>query len=125
MPLADSVNLSVASENVSAVAWAWLVRPVRVPVRWRIAARVSAVEWAPPATDVAARSSCRIMACNSTSSSSRIWAADSCPALVGAVSMTGATGVGAASARGAAGARFLNNEKAIERDTGSHRPNDG
>ena len=57
MPTADWVNFSVACAKVVAVPCAALVRPVRASVRWRMSARVAAVASAPPATELAARSS--------------------------------------------------------------------
>ena len=61
MPCAEWVNLSAACEKVVAVVCAALVRPVRASVRWRMVESVAAVASAPPATELAARSSWRIM----------------------------------------------------------------
>ena len=77
MPCAEWVNLSAASEKVVAVDCAALVRPVSASVRWRMVVSVAAVASAPPATELAARSSWRIMAPSSSSSSSRISLAES------------------------------------------------
>ena len=59
MPCAEWVNLSAAFEKVVAVVWAAVVRPVRASVRWRMVESVAAVASAPPATELAARSSWR------------------------------------------------------------------
>ena len=72
IPCADWVNLSAACEKVVAVPCAALVRSVRASVRWRMVESVAAVASAPPATELAARSSWRIIAPSSSSSSSRI-----------------------------------------------------
>jgi hypothetical protein len=60
MPSAEWVNLSAASENVVAVDCAALLRPVSPSLRWRMVESVAAVASAPPATELAARSSWRL-----------------------------------------------------------------
>ena len=77
MPCAEWVNLSAACENVVAVVCAAVVRPVKASVRWRMVESVAAVASAPPATELAARSSWRIMPPSSSSKSSRISLAES------------------------------------------------
>ena len=76
MPSAEWVNFSAAWENVVAVVCAALVRPVRASVRSRMACSVDAVDCAPLATELAARSSWRISPLSSSSSSSRISCAE-------------------------------------------------
>ena len=75
-----------------------LVRPVRASVRWRMVESVAAVASAPPATELAARSSWRIIAPSSSSSSSRISLAESPSEAPGA--STGTAGAGACGSDG-------------------------
>src|SRR5262245_61135004 len=78
-----------------AVDFAALVRPVSASVRWRMVESVVAVASAPPATELAARSSWPIMAPISRSSSSRMARAESPSALAAA-----SAGMGVAEAFG-------------------------
>ncbi|MHC2519213.1 hypothetical protein ACVMHW_005095 [Bradyrhizobium diazoefficiens] len=114
MPSADWVNLSAAWAKVDAVDCAALVRPVRASVRSRMAARVVAVASAPPATELAARSSWRIIAPSSSSSSSRISLAESLSAAgPGSEWAGGAAACGAAAGAAMSGRRFRNSPNAI------------
>ena len=110
MPSAEWVNLSAACANMVAVLCAELVRPVSTSVRWRMVESVAAVASAPPATELAARSSCRIIAPSSSSSSSRISLAESFSE--GAADATGSVAgstIGAAASCG----RFRNKPSAM------------
>ncbi len=113
MPSADWVNLSATCEKVVAVVCAALVWPVSASVRWRMVERVAAVASAPPATELAARSSWRIMPPSSSSSSSRMALAESLSVLTasatGAVAGTGCSTAGAAGF----GTRFANKPNAM------------
>ena len=110
MPSAEWVNFSAARENVVAVDCAALVRPVSASVRARILDSVAAVDCAPPATELAARSSWRIMAPSSSSSSSRISFAESWCG-TSAAATGGISGATAASA--GLGSGFRNRPNAI------------
>ena len=111
MPWAEWVNLSAASENELAVAWAALVRPVRASVRSRMVCSVEVVDCTPVVTEWAARSSCRISEPSSSSSNSRISRAESVSATVG----SGAAGDGPATTFRAAvsGDRLRNRPNAM------------
>jgi hypothetical protein len=111
IPRAEWVTLSATCEKIVAVDCAALVRPVRASVRWRMVESVAAVASAPPATELAARSSCRIMAPSSSSSSSRISLAESlCEA---SAATAGAAAGGSTAGAAGCGERFRNKPNAM------------
>jgi hypothetical protein len=112
MPCAEWVNLSAACENVVAVVCAALVRPVRASVRWRMVDSVAAVASAPLATEPAARSSWRIMAPSSGSSSSRISLAESLSGEAAARAALAGT-LGSTAGAAGSGTRFRNKPNAM------------
>src|SRR3954451_19699542 len=108
MYCAETANLSAACEKLLAVFWAVTVRPFSASVRWRIVESVIAVASAPPATELAARSSWRIIAPSSSSSSSRISLAESVSEAHGAsVVVIGLSGPNSTAGATGAGNRFL------------------
>src|SRR5260221_6988963 len=116
MPCAEWVNFSAACENVVAVFCAALVRPVSASVRWRMVASVAAVASAPPATELAARSTCLIIAPSSSSSSSRISLAESLSEVLQAsATIVGVTACGSTAEAAGSGRRFRNKPNAMSR----------
>ena len=113
IPCADWVNLSAACEKVVAVPCAALVRFVRASVRWRMVESVAAVASAPPATELAARSSWRIIAPSSSSSSSRIALAESPSVLTASVAAEACGTLASAAGAAGSGTRFLNKPNAM------------
>ena len=115
IPCADWVNLSAACENVVAVLCAAAVWPVRASVRCRMVESVAAVASAPPATELAARSSWRIIAPSSSSSSSRMALAESASAeTVSTAPAAAVRGCSGTAGNTGSGTRFLNKPKAME-----------